>query len=343
MMDSSGEISPGPTSVSVAMPEGPASPIERAPFSRQVLASVMVVVVGLAIFFALSRRPAPAPDNLPPPGAGDATTDAVTVTARGKKELQIKTEVARLATPDSTLATTGLVSLPADRQTVVSPRLSGRIQKVFVTVGQHVDAGQILATMDSVDAANAQTAAVENADKYQLAKSELDRQQRLFRLGTPEVSSAEAALKAARENERFTKTALAKIREQAAIGGFTQQPLADAQTAAVQGQSDLATAKTAMAASSGSRGRATPIRDLGSSADARLACTMVFSAPVVSAPRATGARAWLTVRPQGDGVYGALQIAGESRAERRARVRVKAASSTTFATRALWASRHACL
>ena len=295
-------------------PSRETSDIARAPMGRQLGIAGAISVAAVLTIFVLGRRPA-ASDAPPPPAAGDATTDAVTVTAQGKHELQIRTEPARTASPGTTLTTTGIVSLPADRQTVVSPRLSGRIRQVFVRVGDHVKAGQVLATMDSVDAANAQTTAVENADKYRLAQSELDRQENLYRLGTPEVTTAQAALDQAKENERFTKAALTKIREQARIGGFTQQPLAEAQSAAVQAQSDFTNAKTTESAARREHDRTQRLFDIGIAAKRDLDAAADTSAQASESVAAGEKKVALTAqtlaregRAFGSNLYAAQQI-----------------------------------
>jgi len=163
----------------------------------------------------------------------------VAVSEAGREVVQIMTVPVALSALQERVVTTGLVSYPADQTAKISPRLQGRIRQVFVNVGDRVSIGQTLAVLDSVDAATAQTTALQAQNKLQLAQITLTRQRQLYQLGTPEVTAAQAALNQAKANTLFKKDALDKIEEQAKIGGFTQQPLASARTAVVQARAAL--------------------------------------------------------------------------------------------------------
>ena len=64
---------------------------------------------------------------------------------------------------------TGQVNFNADQTVKISPRLPGRIESVFVKVGDPVAAGQTLAILDSVDAANALANARQTENKLRMA------------------------------------------------------------------------------------------------------------------------------------------------------------------------------
>ena len=199
-----------------------------------------------------------------PTAAPAASPNApVAVSEAGRRAVQIQTTPVRPSALAGRLQTTGLVSYPADQTAKISPRLQGRIRQVLVNVGDSVAVGQTLAVLDSVDAATAQTTALQAQNKLRLARLTLDRQGRLFRLGTPEVTAAQAALDQAKANTLFKKDALEKIQEQAKIGGFTQQPLAGARTAVVQAQAALDAAKQDLDLAQRARDRSAKLNAIG--------------------------------------------------------------------------------
>jgi len=187
----------------------------------------------------------------------------ITVSEAGRQAVQIQTAPVRLSPLVGRLQTTGLVSYPADQSVNISPRLQGRVRQVYVSVGDHVTAGEPLVQLDSTDAATAQTTFRENQDKLRLAAITLQRNQTLLRLGTPEVTQAEAALEQAKEHTSYTRDALNKIRLQAKIGGFNQQPLATAQTNVVQAQAALDSSKQDLDLAQRAERRAVKLNQIG--------------------------------------------------------------------------------
>jgi RND family efflux transporter MFP subunit len=188
---------------------------------------------------------------------------SVSVSDEGKRVVDIQTEAVRLDAFDGTVNATGQVSFPLDQTVHISPRLQGRIRTVLVQVGDMVSKGQTLAVMDSVDAASAQANAMQAENKLRLAKSNLEREKRLYRLGTSDVAQAEANMDQAHARTEFTKDALAKIREQARIGGFTQKPFSDAQNDLVGARADLASAQSDLAAAERERVRTAKLVEIG--------------------------------------------------------------------------------
>lgn len=198
------------------------------------------------------------------PAAPAASPNApVAVSEAGRQAVQIQTAPVRLSALEGRLQTTGLVSYPSDQNVAISPRLQGRVRAVYVSVGDHVTAGQPLALLDSTDAATAQTTFRENQNKLRLAAITLQRNQTLLHLGTTEVTQAEAALEQAKEHTSYTRDALNKIRLQARIGGFNQQPLATAQTAVVQAQAALDSSKRDLDLAQRAETRAVKLNQIG--------------------------------------------------------------------------------
>ena len=177
-------------------------------------------------------------------------TDVITVSDSGRKAVNIETAVVRDANRADAIHATGQVTFPADSTVKISPRLAGRVRKVFVRVGDHVAAGQTLAIMDSVDATSAQTLARSTDVNLRQAQENLARTRRLYDLGTPDVTAAQAALYQAKAATLTAKDVLTRTKQQAEIGGFAQPPVEAAQNAVItakgaltQAQSDLAQAQ----------------------------------------------------------------------------------------------------
>jgi cobalt-zinc-cadmium efflux system membrane fusion protein len=211
--------------------------------SRQLAISLAIVAALVLLGFTLTRRAKS--DEAPTPPAQDP--NSVQVSASGQRVVEVRTAPVRSGTLSRDLSATGAVSYPADQIVKISPRLQGRIRQVFVRVGDHVAAGQTLAVLDSLDAATAQTAARQNENKLRLAQTTLERTERLYRLGTPEVTQAQSNLDQAVARTKYTREVLDRLQEQAKIGGFTEKPLEDARTAEVSANSTLAQAQADLA------------------------------------------------------------------------------------------------
>jgi RND family efflux transporter MFP subunit len=202
----------------------------------QLIWSVLGLVVLVSLFLMVHRGP-----DTQAAASGEASQagDKVSVSAAGRQAVQLQVEPVRVESLSGQLKTTGLVSIPVDRAAKVSPTLQGRVKAVFVKIGDYVQEGETIALMDSVDAANAVNSALQAETALQLAKASLERQERLFKLGTPDVTAAQEALTLARQQQEYARLALQQQEEQARIGGFTQQPLAAAETAVVQARTAL--------------------------------------------------------------------------------------------------------
>ena len=101
----------------------------------------------------------------------------------------METAPARLETLAADLQATGIVSYPADQSVKISPRVAGRVRQVFVSVGDHVTAGQTLAMLESVDAAAALTTLRQNENKLRLTRSRWTARSGCIKLGTPDVTA----------------------------------------------------------------------------------------------------------------------------------------------------------
>ncbi|HEV2474177.1 MAG TPA: efflux RND transporter periplasmic adaptor subunit, partial [Chthonomonadales bacterium] len=192
------------------------------PILRQVPAAV-AVLAALALVGALITRRARSQETPPP-----AKSSAVSVDAEGRQIADIQTGRAELESIDESVKTTGTVSFPSDTTVKIAPRLTGRVSEVRVKLGDHVSAGEVLAVVQSADAATAVSTLEESLATFQQADLDLQRFDRLQKLGTPEVTSAQAAYQEARAAVRQAKTVLDLSKQQEAIGGLTQPPLENA-------------------------------------------------------------------------------------------------------------------
>ena len=232
---------------------------EKTALPRQILTSLGIVAVLVGIGFVLNRQGRSETRAAAPA----ASTESVVVSGIGQKVVQIETAPVQAETLATDLHATGQILFSSDQTVKISPRLTGRVRQVFVRVGDHVTVGQTLALLDSVDAAAAQNTARQNANKLRLSTSTLERTERLFRLGTPDVTSAQANLDQAKARVEFTKSALERVQEQARIGGFTEKPVEDAQTAVVAARSDLAQAQADQAQAQRDRDRKAKLVEIG--------------------------------------------------------------------------------
>jgi len=99
------------------------------------------------------------------------------------REHVLRTEAAVLGTIRDHLTVNGSVEIPADRMVHVSPRVAGKVVKIMVKPGERVEAGQVLALVDSPQLAQAQAEYFQAQARLGLAAQELERRKRLAALG----------------------------------------------------------------------------------------------------------------------------------------------------------------
>ncbi len=211
----------------------------KAPLGRQAILSLLALFLLVCGGLYLTRT-----GKSEPKEASAPKTDEVTVSQAGQNVIHVETATVRAVSLPALLQTTGQIVFSTDQTVKISPRVQGRVREVYVRVGDHVTAGQKLMLLDSVDAATAQTTARQNENKLRQADANLERQQRLYQLGTPDVTSAQATLDQARASALAAKDVVERTKEQERIGGFTQKPLEDAENALVTARSALSQAES---------------------------------------------------------------------------------------------------
>lgn len=206
---------------------------------RQLLVSGMIAAIFLAVALLLTHKASGKQAEAPP-----KDPNSVTVSPEGGKVVGLKVTKVMPETVQSPLHLSGQVNYAPDSTVKVAPRLSGRVNQVFVTVGDKVHAGQTLAIIDSVDAAAAETTYLQNSNKLRLSRNNLQRQRNLYRLGTSDVTTARAALDQAKATTEAAKKVLDLTKQQDRIGGFTQKPVEDAENAVAAARSALSQAES---------------------------------------------------------------------------------------------------
>lgn len=222
----------------------------------------LVVVGGLAGKSVLSRRGHRS--------ASTTTTKQIPLLREGVGkvgDLQVSEEALQLAEIEvaaatervvaEKLAVSGAIEAGGDRVVKVTPRVPGKVVSVFAVEGDKVRAGQTLATIESMELAQAQAACRQATARVALSRKNLERQRKLAQLGVfgrPKVEDARKEEVAGRGDvdnaERevaAARTEVSKARsEKAAQGGevaAAQSEVTSAESEAASSQSQIAKAE----------------------------------------------------------------------------------------------------
>ncbi len=149
----------------------------------------------------------------------------IKLTAEQKKIAGIETEKVHQRNISDEISVPGVVVSTTGGRAVVTPPAGGRIISLNVTLGDRVKQGQTLATIESPELAQTWSGIAE-------AERSRDAAAAILREAESEVQLAQAKLSAA-------KTSLARQRELANAGAFSQAPLQQAQSELNDAQSDL--------------------------------------------------------------------------------------------------------
>lgn len=152
-------------------------------------------------------------------------TDDITLTPEAAKIAGIKIGEAQMLPMQSELKVAGSITNTATGKALVTPPVAGRITRLFVKVGDTVNAGQPIAILESADLADASAGIVQAQSGVMLAEAAV-------RESSSQVDLANARLRTAR-------TSLDRQKAFAKTGAFSQPAL---QTA----QKDLADAESEM-------------------------------------------------------------------------------------------------
>lgn len=139
----------------------------------------------------------------------------VTLSEEGFRNARIETARATRSRLVRALAFTGEVTFHPDRVAAVGPQVAARVVRLSAGVGDRVERGQILATLDSTTSAEARGAYTVARSRRDAAAVTLARQERLRAEGinaTREVDEARANLRAAEAELASTQGALTALR-----------------------------------------------------------------------------------------------------------------------------------
>jgi len=204
----------------------------------------------------------------PSGGAADheAELSAKLIEVAGSSGLEIDADGVQLA--GITTVTAGMSSLAKNLQPAgevaatdvgtiqVTSRLPGKIVQAFVSVGSQVTKGQIIATIDSLDLTQAESAYQTAKSHADLSFNQLQQQKRLAKFGTlsePQVedaartfAAAQAAVNSDIEQIKIDRVALTNTQQLVNMGEITHKPVEDAQNAYAQAHGALVQAKVTL-------------------------------------------------------------------------------------------------
>jgi cobalt-zinc-cadmium efflux system membrane fusion protein len=126
--------------------------------------------------------------------------------------------------PDEHLITVAdaTVELPTDRQAFAGPRIEGRIRRVLVEPSQHVETGQVLAEVDSLELRTVQLDLLQACSRLRLTEQSLAR---LEQLGDHKITPQRRIWEL--ENQRDTlRHQVASLKRQLAFFGLTDEEIA---------------------------------------------------------------------------------------------------------------------
>jgi cobalt-zinc-cadmium efflux system membrane fusion protein len=165
-----------------------------------------------------------------------AAPNVVTLDAAAQRNIGLRVEAAQIRTIVQTIQTTGVVGPNETRVAHIRPLARGRIEKVYVRLGDRVRAGQPLVAYDNIELGEligeylSAVAALEKANaEAEVAKRSLERAQNLVELGAiarAEYERRNAEYKNALAAINSQKAEIAKIEEKLHRFGLTDADVA---------------------------------------------------------------------------------------------------------------------
>lgn len=144
---------------------------------------------------------------------GHSENEELTLTAEEAERAGVKVEELKARPLGETVVVTATIRPDQDKVARVAPRIDGRITSAPVKLGDRVRAGQVLATLDSVDVGEAHAAWVQAQSELRIADADLERARRLdadeiisrkdFLRARSDRDKAAAALRAAADKLRL--------------------------------------------------------------------------------------------------------------------------------------------
>ena len=146
-------------------------------------AMATVFAAGAATTYLLTR-PAPVEHRPATPDVEKPVSSVITLTPEQVQRLGISSEVIGTSATASALRLPGSVQPNAYRRVSVTPLVGGRVTRVFVTLGQAVKQGGVLAEVYSPEVAQARSAYMTARAEIEAGEARLRRTERLAELGS---------------------------------------------------------------------------------------------------------------------------------------------------------------
>lgn len=158
----------------------------RPPARHASLALAIAVALSLAACGGGAGKEARADDDHKPAAAAaehkdeeHAESDELKLTADEAQRAGVKVEEIKPEVIADTVVATATIRADADRLARVAPRIEGRITSAPAKLGERVRAGQLLATLDSVEVGEAHAAWVQARSELRIAESDFKRAEQL--------------------------------------------------------------------------------------------------------------------------------------------------------------------
>lgn len=155
---------------------------------------------------------------------GEGDEDTVELGPLVASRIEIRAVPVEERTLAGILETTGHVDFDRDRLAHVSPRISGRVHTVSVTLGDRVQPGQTLAVIDSIELGRAKSELLRARAELDLARQTLAREQSLLQ---DRITSEQSVLEA-RSAYRLAETRFQAATRELRLLGVSADDLAKA-------------------------------------------------------------------------------------------------------------------
>jgi cobalt-zinc-cadmium efflux system membrane fusion protein len=137
------------------------------------------------------------------------------------KQFDIEVAVAGAGNLESRISLQGEVALNEDRQSHIVPRTPGVVKEVRKTLGDSVKQGEVMAVIESRELADAKAEYLAAQEKTELAKAQLNREERLWKM---KITSEEEYLNA-RQGFAEARIALRSAEQKLHALGFSHEYL----------------------------------------------------------------------------------------------------------------------
>lgn len=158
----------------------------------------------------------------------NAGAEIVQVTDDQIKRFGIACQEAVPGGVDAWIRAPGQIQINQERMAHVVPHVKGMVHQVRANIGQQVKSGQVLAVIESHDLADAKVELLNALERQELARTQFEREDRLFRQKiTSEddyLSSKQAFAKARIEHRAARQKLLALGLTKQAVDGLAEQP-----------------------------------------------------------------------------------------------------------------------